>query len=191
MLEGELIRHAAPTLAGIKVASLFSARTSPAEINAVDLSPLALTTLRQQKDRFLLYLYHPSWLARIMSQMDVQRFLASRGYTVSSIDALLNQLRVRLLHAAEFPHEVGLFLGYPLADVEGFIRHRGQDCLLSGCWKVYSNAAEAQQTFAQYRRCQRFYAQLYASGVPLDQLISHAPAATAPRHPHHSGRSQQ
>ena len=39
--------------------------------------------------------------------------------------------------AADFPHEIGVFLGYPLEDVVGFIRHRGKCFTCCGCWKSY------------------------------------------------------
>ena len=29
---------------------------------------------------------------------------------------------------ADFPHEMGIFLGYPLGDVKGFIEHHGRNC---------------------------------------------------------------
>ncbi len=50
----------------------------------------------------------------------------------------------------EFPHEMGIFLGYPLGDVKGFIRHRGRDFLYCGYWKVYENEAEARKLFSVY-----------------------------------------
>ena len=34
-----------------------------------------------------------------------------------------------------FPHEIGLVLGYPPVDVEGFIKKEGRDFLYSGYWK--------------------------------------------------------
>lgn len=35
---------------------------------------------------------------------------------------MLEQLRSRLHGSEEFPHEIGVFLGYPLNDVLGFIK---------------------------------------------------------------------
>lgn len=53
------------------------------------------------------------------------------------------------------PHEVGLFLGYPAEDVEGFRRHGGQGYKYSGLWKVYSDVERAQRCFRQYGCCRR------------------------------------
>lgn len=182
MLEQELISLAAPTLAGIKPASLFTAHISVSELTALrrKLHGLQLTVLRRQGKKKLLYLYQPEQLSQIMRQHEVQQFLARRDYTGFTIEGLLHQLRIRLLTADSFPHEIGLFLGYPLEDVQGFIRHHGQDCLLSGCWKVYSNPEEAQRTFEAYRTCRQQLLQRHAEGIPLSQLTAQAPSDSAP-----------
>ena len=59
----------------------------------------------------------------------------------------------RRLNQGDFPHEVGLFLGYPPEDVEGFRLHRGRDYKLAGCWKVYSDVERARQCFRRYGLC--------------------------------------
>ena len=69
-----------------------------------------------------------------------------------TVPVMLTMLGNRI-SCESFPHEIGVFLGYPLADVEGFIRNAGQNCLLCGCWKVYSDPESARRTFANYDRC--------------------------------------
>ena len=66
--------------------------------------------------------------------------------------------------------EIGLFLGYPLGDVAGFIRNRGKNCKCSGCWKVYCNELEAQKRFAQIQKCRQVYTRLWTQGRSLWQL---------------------
>ena len=48
------------------------------------------------------------------------------------------------LNTKNFPHEIGVFLGYPLDDVIGFIEHKPY--YLVGDWKVYQNVNEAKET---------------------------------------------
>ena len=55
----------------------------------------------------------------------------------------------------KFPHEIGLFLDYPLVDVIGFIRNTGKNCKCSGCWKAYGNAKEAEKTFCKYKNAEK------------------------------------
>ena len=63
------------------------------------------------------------------------------GYTDTSVDGAIEWLRMRLASGDGFPHEIGLFLGYPVEDVLGFIENAGQNCKCCGCWKVYCNEA--------------------------------------------------
>ena len=80
------------------------------------------------------------------------------------------QLKERLRTSACFPHEIGLFLGYPLPDVIGFIRNRGRNCKCCGFWKVYSNEWETRQLFEKFRKCLRVYAQVLVSERSIAQL---------------------
>lgn len=198
MLEQELISLAAPTLAGIKPGSLFSMQISSDELThlCAQLPGLRLVVLSQAQKK-LLYLFRPEQLSLILHRPEVQRFLLPLGYTSFTIGAALHHLRTRLAHTSGFPHEIGIFLGYPLEDVQGFIQHHGQNCLLSGCWKVYAHVEAAQRTFADYHTCRQQLLQRYAEGAPLRQLIVQAypadaaPPADAPQYQHSTGSSRE
>lgn len=77
----------------------------------------------------------------------------------------------RLCLEEEFPHEIGVFLGYPLDDVKGFIRHKGRDYTFCGCWKCYGDPQAARRRFERYRRCTAVLRRRYAEGTPITQLI--------------------
>lgn len=47
----------------------------------------------------------------------------------------------------DFPHEIGLFLGYPAEDVKGFIENKAACSKCSGCWKVYGDEQAARILF--------------------------------------------
>mgnify|MGYP003307521932 CR=1 FL=1 len=196
MLEQELISLAAPTLAGIKPGSLFSMQISPDDLTHLrtQLPDLRLVVLAQAQKK-LLYLFRRFRRTGMRSPASVCEGLLPLGYTSFTIGAALHHLRTRLAHTSGFPHEIGIFLGYPLEDVQGFIQHHGQNCLLSGCWKVYTHAEAAQRTFAAYRTCRQQLLQRYAEGVPLRQLIvqahpaAAAPPANAPQYQHSTGSS--
>ena len=63
-----------------------------------------------------------------------------------------------------FPHEIGIFLGYPLADVTGFINNKGRNCKCIGTWKVYGDASSASKAFARFNKCSDVYNRLWKSG---------------------------
>lgn len=175
----DLIRHAAPTLAGLKTGSLFPC-FAPHRAALLEtlrrynqlLRPrgLRLLPLRLGEERALLYLFRPAQLARDLSAPAAREILIQAGYPGASFRRCLGELKRRLAAEGAFPHEVGLFLGYPPEDVRGFIRHRGRSCKLSGCWKVYGNETAARQCFAVYRSCTESYCRRWARGEDLTGL---------------------
>lgn len=177
MLENELIAHGSATLARLKAGSLFSVPLADAGSPAIHalnqcLEPrgVTLTRLRLRQGRALMYLYRPDALAVILGRSDVRSFLLSVGYDDCRPAAALVTLRRRLARQGGFPHEIGVFLGYPLADVTGFIRHQGRDALCTGCWKCYANPDDALRAFARLRRCQSAYEDAFRHGLPLERL---------------------
>lgn len=186
MLEQTLVAHAAPTLARLKTGSLFNlACPNPTglalEIQAV--SPLLrekgvrLTVLRQKEGRYLLYLYREQELESALSDPEVRAFLDKYGYDDFTPAAALTRLRMRLRASEGFPHEIGVFLGYPLPDILGFICNEGRNCLCCGVWKVYADRDGAERTFARYRKCTEAYMRLFAEGCPLSRLTVKARGA--------------
>lgn len=177
MLEKMVVDHGSPTLARLKLGSLFMAAVNEdferelAEVNAI-LKPkgVALTVLCWREGRALLYLYRQDELAHELEDVDVQAFLNHFGYVGTDVQDALGRLQLRLESSQTFPHEIGVFLGYPLTDVIGFIRNGGQNCLCCGCWKVYSNECDALRAFARFRKCKEVYGRLFASGCPLSRL---------------------
>ena len=80
------------------------------------------------------------------------RLLEESGYPCHSAGQCVACLIRRLRESEEFPHEIGLFLGYPIEDVVGFIRYAGKGCKLSGLWKVYGDAEAASRLFDRLSR---------------------------------------
>ena len=84
-------------------------------------------------------------ILRSFESMDVgTKVLRSAG----SSDAL-DLLAQRMSEGMQ--HEVGIFLGYPLRDVEGFLENGGRNYKRIGCWKVYGDVDEAESMFRRIR----------------------------------------
>lgn len=109
-------------------------------------------------------------MQRDLGRPGVARFLQSYGYSRTDAKTALNILKSRLAESPDFPHEIGIFLGYPLGDVIGFIRNAGQNCKCVGCWKVYCNECEAIKIFARYKKCKDVYMRLWKQGRSVLQL---------------------
>ena len=83
----------------------------------------------------------------------------------------LSERNYHRLHTnAGYPHEIGIFLGYPLYDVIGFIEHRR--CLLQGYWNVYRHPQAAKRLFALYDRCISELQNGLRRGQRIEQLLA-------------------
>ena len=175
MSEELIVRHCAPTLANLKTGSLFvcpitdrpSFFSSLRSLNEL-LVPKGLRALplRIREHSALVYLYRPSRLKKDLEDPAAIKILQDQGY--SCYGKCLPKLIERVRASEEFPHEIGLFLGYPPEDVQGFLDHR--PCKCSGCWKVYGDENKAKKTFDLYKKCERVYCQQLARGIDIERL---------------------
>lgn len=179
MSEEIIVRHCSPTLAGIKTGNLFSCsfadagemRDSVRYWNRLFKDKgLRVVPLRFSGNRALVYVYRISQLCRDLKDETACCLLKERGYETEMPKRCIVRLMKKLGEREEFPHEIGLFLGYPPEDVRGFIENRAQGCKLVGCWKVYGDEKNAQKTFAKYKKCTDVYTARFAKGTSVDRL---------------------
>ena len=179
--EAVLVRQCAPTLAGMKPGSIFCFNHSPLEVSRQkvcqwnkQLAPFGLTVQilleRPSSSSVIVFVYRHDRLEQMLSDDAYQSFLAEAGYERTNLDGLLEQLSYRLRTQPEFPHEIGVFLGYPLRDVIGFIENHGRNFTCCGFWKSYGDPAEMQVCFACYRRCIQTYVAMFEQGIPIERL---------------------
>lgn len=120
----------------------------------------------------VLYAHRPEMLESALSDVRARRLLASAGYPhaqKASTDELLAHLKKRF-EEERVPHEIGLFLGYPLEDVWGFISNHGEGYLMAGCWKVYANPRAAMRKFSCFKRCTARAERLFRAGVTIGEI---------------------
>ncbi len=174
-----LVRFCAPTLAGIKAASLFTCRYEEKQEMIREIKELnrlltdkgiCVIPLRFEKGRCLVYMFRPAELKRCLSCSESREILREMGYGEGSIGTDITALARRIKGAEEFPHEIGLFLDYPAEDVKGFICHKGQRCKTVGTWKVYGDEEAARKTFQRYQKCTEIYCREAAKGVSIRTL---------------------
>ena len=90
---------------------------------------VALRTMCGCGRKVLLLLYRPAQLEEALRAPLAASLLEKDGYRPGEdLEAMLDRLGLRLRTEGDFPHEIGLFLGYPPEDVAGFQRHRGRNC---------------------------------------------------------------
>lgn len=153
-----LARYCAPVLAGVKCANMISVREEEtdhlARLLAIYNHTLSRHGIRAEilcryRTHTLVLVYRPDLLWSQLRNNDVRKFLTSLGYCRwENLDALLCQLKERCARHC-IPHEIGLFLNYPLEDVICFMQGNTQ-CKLCGYWKVYSDVDFARKRFSQF-----------------------------------------
>lgn len=179
MLDHFLIEHCAPTLAGVKTANLFTcpfysdeelSRLLYEQNSLLNRFGVSLDVLQKRGGRALIYVYRIRSLASDLSHPEAKAILQGYGYADFAPYHCLIRLKERFLEQNDFPHEIGLFLGYPPKDVRRFIENGGQNYMCAGCWKVYGDVCTAQRCFTRYAQCRKHYMRQFASGKTVAQL---------------------
>lgn len=175
-----LVKYCSPTLASLKTAGLFnyiyeSERELTASIgglnNMLYNKGISVEVLRKRNGSALIYVYRRKMLEKDLNNNGVAFFLKKYGYKSNNYIYAIKKLKERINVINSFPHEIGLFLGYPLYDVIGFIENKGQKSKITGVWKVYHNEDEAIKLFAKFKKCHDTYLRLYDNGESIMRLI--------------------
>lgn len=183
-LEEILAYNCAPTFAKVKPASIITVlkKDFPSDAHEVVAyyesflinQGLRMEIMCERPNSFLLMIYCPELLAKSLQKPEVQAYLAQEaGYPLDvQLDAQIAFLAHRLQSQGSFPHEIGLFLGYPLADVQGFIQNKGQNFKTSGYWKVYGDETVTSQLFSAYNFCRQIFVEKFNTGFSVQQIIA-------------------
>ena len=153
-----VVTQCAPVLKVVKISNLITMKPGGwRKIRAyLKKSRIICIPLYADAEKEVLFLYRYEQLERHLKNREVREFLRSCGYESFEVASVLVRLRRRYrLYAGiskEFPHELGVLLGYPVGDVQGFIDNRGENSLTSRYWKVYQNPKEAEKIFDLYDR---------------------------------------
>lgn len=179
-MERVIAYHCAPALAGIKPANLVACQKSKIEKIHENLQRLNLQmncrdiyfeVLCECERRVLVLVYRKNVLEKTLADNEKKLFLNACGYPIEmSVETYINHLKSRMKNN-EFPHEIGIFLGYPLHDIQGFLYHKNFGCLLCGEWKVYKDAENAKRLFKHFRNCRKALLKKVVSGKSLAQIF--------------------
>ncbi len=161
-----LALEAAEVIAGEKPANLISIvnRLRPCGRNPYGLwkqwgatvlagSGLSVRELADRGDAILLLIYRRDALADLMARPAVRALLSRAGYgNPPGVNELLTTLSSRIA-GGSFPHEIGIFLGYPLKDVAGFMGIAPIPFACQGPWKIFGNPGESLRLAERFRCC--------------------------------------
>ena len=179
MSEELIIRHCSPTLAGLKTANMFSCRYDDKRVlngairafnKRLGTKGLRMMPIRYGAERALIYVYRPAKLKNDLCAPASKQLLTSLGYDCASCSRCIGRLIERLKQGEDFPHEIGLFLGYAPDDVKCFIEGPNEGCKCTGCWRVYDNENEKKRLFARFKKCTEVYKRCFSEGITLERL---------------------
>ena len=179
MSDEVIIRHCSPTLAGLKTGNLFLIDYNTKAELMKDLKNLnkrlavkgvRILPVRYSGDKVLLYMYRDTYLKRDLKNGEASKILHSLGYDCATSDQYISSLIRKFKSVTEFPHEIGLFLGYPPEDVRGFIENKAHNFKCVGTWKVYGDEEKAKKTFKKFQKCSIVYYEQWKQGKSIERL---------------------
>lgn len=176
-LQIKLAFHCAPVLAGIKASNTLVLPEEEFRLlqEYLQESGLSFRNLYQDGENYLLLLYRRETMEALLKQEENRQYLREAGYLDLDPVHILSCLSQRIKLYREsggknsgigFPHEMGILLGYPIRDVEGFIENGGKNERLSGYWKVYQEEERAKKLFQLYDEVKKEAMKLVLSGGP-------------------------
>lgn len=175
--EQKLAYHSAPVLLGIKPANLIPIKKDDEIVidklnNSLIKKGIKIKTVCHCTNRKLILVYNEKMLDAMVTEKSRRNLLENYGYNCnSSLEFILNNLAERIFESSDFPHEIGIFLGYPIEDVVGFINNKGENFKLCGYWKVYGDENKAKITFDIYNKCRKFLCNKLNQGYDICEAL--------------------
>ncbi len=172
--------HSAPTLDGIKPSSLITFKRGQRDLLSIweknkevvcSFLKLKFFEMNRTSESTLVLFYNEELLKETIDSKENKMFLRNLGYQPHDLDFSFHLLKSKM--KTDFPHEIGIFLGYPLDDVYEFMYNKDKRCLYVGYWKVFSNLKRSLTTFEKYRVSQNKIINYLSDGVNPKTYLSY------------------
>jgi len=140
----EVLIRVSPTILGVKPAEILNVKLGSLDkcrrcfqglddIKFIEIRDFPKLSRRQ------LFFYHKICLEEVLKQKANQSFLQQLGYPFSFNMEVYLDVIIAKLRSCIFPHEIGVFLGYPLKDVLGYMGLASLKLVGVRGWKYYGN----------------------------------------------------
>ena len=134
--------------------------------------------LSRSDGKCLVLFYRPIEMKAYLADKQVRALLSEYGYSGMCAEEMLLRLSERIQDFSGremgFPHEIGVFLGYPPEDVKGFIENEGKRYLMIGYWKVYSDLGRARMIFQEYDHAKDCAVNEFLTGKSIREIALHS-----------------
>lgn len=126
--------------------------------------------LKKSKRSTVVLFYNAESLKRILREEKNIEFLKRFGYsTKMKLEECLLFLAKRFENSC--PHEIGIFLGYPVYDVTMFVDYPNKQCEMIGYWKVYHDIEDAKNIFRKYDQIKSNVIKLIIEGIKPIEIL--------------------
>ncbi len=183
-VELQLALQCAPLITNIKISNLLIIPRGSERILHMVLRDMEISSFRlfQNDEKTTYLLFRRESLEVYLGKKEVRSLFIRFGYQDLSLGAILHTFQHRYRaymeqeqrkteRNKEFPHEMGLLLGYPVSDVEGFIQNDGENFLYSGYWKVYDDVDSKKRLFQKYEEAKELLILLLADKIEMRLIL--------------------
>ncbi len=153
---GELlafIEKVGPTVIGVKPASLINAGSRALGLCQTHFdgsSGIEFAVVKQHECKVQLFVWHRESLTQTLADPRIGTCLERLGYPADATpDELVRRVTGKIQGNA-YPHEIGLFLGYPVKDVYGFMGLPIPYRKTMG-WRMYGDVRPSERVYAAYK----------------------------------------
>ncbi|EGW39545.1 DUF3793 family protein [Desulfosporosinus sp. OT] len=153
-----VIEHLGPIVLGIKPSELLNVSLYDQRIWEEfktlfsQQEQLRLREIRQINGRQQVIFYHRATLDTVLREKHHQEFLRTFNYPeIYSLNCYLNHVLGKIKSKA-FPHEIGIFLGYPLKDVLGFMKQIPLTYVGTHGWRIYGDMQVSGEIYEKYQQ---------------------------------------
>ncbi len=159
-IESMFLYHASPILCNVKPAVLVTVRPECTRIwksrkdTMCKATGLCIREIKRKNGVYLFLIYEKHMVDTAIKNETSANILKMYNYPVDEgIENCINHLTARF-EDNDFPHEIGIFLGYPPGDVKAFIENEGKNSTCCRYWKVYEDVETAQSIWAKIDEAQ-------------------------------------
>lgn len=130
--------------------------------------------MKRDENNIQILFYQPRQLREHLERSVHRRFLDRHGYLgCRDMESCLTELQRRFVRS-DFPHEIGIFLGYPLKDVAGYM-YKCRDCvnIPRGLWRVFGNPEISARVMDRYRTAEELMRRTISRYADVNLFIAH------------------
>lgn len=174
-----IICNCGPTLKKQKIASLVTFSNDKRNLNLIwnkykdrlkKKLGVSFFELRRDKRNIVVLFYNYEMMEMHIKDKQNMSFLNRFGYkSEMNVNQCLCHLKRRFEKIC--PHEIGVFLGYPIEDVISFMDCTDTKCKMVGYWKVYHDVEKAKVIFNNYDSIKESIIELILKGYKPTELM--------------------